>query len=136
MPEPISFVADDDLAALADEVASQGVQRDALARHPEAWGMEERAGERYDLHLGALAFGSAGYIPTKDETGLEHTVWYADENEVVEGASQLGVERLLPTHWDMWRGLTADPTSLYPHVRSYDRPETLELVEIGDSVAV
>lgn len=37
----------DDLAALADEVANQGVERDALDRHPEAWTMEERAGERY-----------------------------------------------------------------------------------------
>jgi L-ascorbate 6-phosphate lactonase len=36
----------------------------------------------------------------------------------------------------MWKGLTADPAAVRPHVRSYDYPRTLELVEIGDRVSV
>jgi L-ascorbate 6-phosphate lactonase len=34
----------------------------------------------------------------------------------------------------MWRGLTADPTGLFPHVRSFEYPDRLEIVEIGDRV--
>ncbi|HET7325610.1 MAG TPA: MBL fold metallo-hydrolase, partial [Halococcus sp.] len=49
-------------------------------------------------------------------------------------AGQLQLDRLLPTHWDMWKGLTADPTALYPHARSYDSPTTLEITEIGDRI--
>jgi L-ascorbate 6-phosphate lactonase len=32
----------------------------------------------------------------------------------------------------MWRGLTADPTALRPHVRSFEYPRRLEIMEIGD----
>jgi len=39
--------ADDDLAALADEVASQPTGTDALDEHPDAWTVERRGGERY-----------------------------------------------------------------------------------------
>jgi len=52
---------EDDLAALADEVASQGVNTDALDRHPGAWTMVDRGGERYyavDLPDGDRRFHS------------------------------------------------------------------------------
>jgi len=38
---------DDDLAALADEVASQPAGTDALDHHPGAWTVERRGGEKY-----------------------------------------------------------------------------------------
>ena len=53
--------AGDDLAALTDAVASQGVETDALDRHPEAWTMVSRGGERYyavDLPGGDREFHS------------------------------------------------------------------------------
>lgn len=94
----------------------------------------ERVGQRHDIDLGALAFGSSGTIPDKETREPRYTQWYSDENEIVEAATQLGLDRLLPTHWDMWKGLTADPTALHEHVRSFDRPQRLEIVEIGDRV--
>ncbi|MFB6164681.1 MAG: MBL fold metallo-hydrolase [Haloarculaceae archaeon] len=101
------------------------------ARPGEAF---DRIGEEYDLDLGALAFGSAGMLPDKQTREPTYTKWYSDEVEVVDAARQLRLDRLLPTHWDMWKGLTADPTALHEHVRSFSVPERLEIVEIGDRV--
>jgi L-ascorbate 6-phosphate lactonase len=36
----------------------------------------------------------------------------------------------------MWKGLTADPHAVRDHVRSFDRPERVEVVEIGDRVSL
>jgi L-ascorbate 6-phosphate lactonase len=94
----------------------------------------EAVGERYDVDLGILAFGSAGTIPDKETREPAYTKWYADENEVVDAARAIRADRLLPTHWDMWKGLTADPTALHPHVRSFEYPRSLRIAEIGDRV--
>ncbi|WP_227354606.1 MBL fold metallo-hydrolase [Haladaptatus salinisoli] len=94
----------------------------------------ESVGERYDIDLGVLAFGSDGRIPDKETGEPKYTKWYSDENEVAAAANALRIDRLLPSHWDMWKGLTADPTALYDHVRSYDYPASLEIVEIGDRI--
>ena len=93
-------------------------------------------GDRYDLHLGALAFGSVGMLLDRETREPTRTRWYSDENDVVEAANQLGLDRLLPTHWDMWKGMTADPTALHEHARSFDRPRSLEIREIGDAANV
>ncbi|MFB6141806.1 MAG: MBL fold metallo-hydrolase [Halorientalis sp.] len=89
-------------------------------------------GAAYDIDLGALAFGSAGRILDKETREPTDTKWYSDEGEVVEAARQLRLDRLVPTHWDMWKGLTADPTALHDHVRSFEYPRRLDLLEIGD----
>lgn len=94
----------------------------------------ERVGREYDIDLGVLAFGSVGMIHDKETREPKRTRWYNDENDVVEVASALRLDRLLPSHWDVWKGLTADPTALYHHVRSFEYPERLEIVEIGDRV--
>jgi L-ascorbate 6-phosphate lactonase len=91
-------------------------------------------GERYDVDLGILAFGSVGAIPDKATGEPSRTRWYCDENQVIAAASDLRVDRLLPTHWDMWKGMTADPTALHDHARSFEHPRSLEVVEIGDRV--
>ena len=88
----------------------------------------------HDVDLGILAFGSVGRIPDKETREPKRTKWYNDENQVVDAASDLEFDRLLPTHWDMWKGLTADPTALHDHVRSYEHPRELEITEIGDRV--
>jgi len=125
---------------------------DADATHPVGYVIEHDAGtvfhagdskpspsftglaERFDIDLGILAFGSEGTIPDKETGEPVQTKWYSDENERAPGANGLDLDRCVPTHWDMWRGLTADPTALHDHVRSYESPERLEIVEIGDRI--
>ncbi|KZN23489.1 MBL fold metallo-hydrolase [Haladaptatus sp. R4] len=94
----------------------------------------ETVGESYDIDLGVLAFGSDGWIPDKETREPKYTKWYSDENEIADAANALQLDTLLPTHWDMWKGLTADPTALYDHTRSYDYPNALKIIEIGDRV--
>ena len=93
-----------------------------------------RIGATYDIDLGILAFGTVGTIPDKETGEPRRTRWYNDENQVVEAANDLQLDRLLPSHWDMWKGLTADPTVLHHHANSFTYPRALEIVEIGDRV--
>ncbi|WP_224335909.1 MBL fold metallo-hydrolase [Haloprofundus halobius] len=94
----------------------------------------EDIGEQYDIDLGILAFGSIGNIPNKETGEMVPTKWYSTENEIIEAASSLQFDRLLPSHWDMWRGMTADPTALHDHAASYAYPKALTIVSIGDRV--
>lgn len=94
----------------------------------------ESLGRRYDVDLGVLAFGSVGTIPDKETGDPTRTRWYSDENEIVEAANDLRIDRLIPSHWDMWKGLTADPTALHEHARSFEYPRELRIVEIGDRI--
>jgi L-ascorbate 6-phosphate lactonase len=125
---------------------------DPDADHPVGYVLEHEAGtvfhggdtrpaesfpalaDRFDIDLGVLAFGSAGTIPDKATREPTRTQWYANENEVIRAANDLELDRLLPSHWDMWKGLTADPTVLHHHARSFPYPERLEVVEIGDRI--
>ncbi|MFW6436989.1 MAG: MBL fold metallo-hydrolase [Halococcoides sp.] len=91
-------------------------------------------GERYDLDVGVVAVGSSGFLETTE--GPRYTRWYNDPNQAIELAAQLRVDRLVPTHFDIWRGLTADPTALDEHVRSFERPRQLTVLEIGDRITV
>ena len=89
-------------------------------------------GREYDIDLGILAFGSTGTIPDKETREPTRTKWYNDETQIVDSAVALELDRLLPTHWDMWKGLTADPTALFDHCRSRAYPDRIDVVEIGD----
>jgi len=95
-------------------------------------GAFESVGEAYDIDVGVLAFGSVGMIPDSETREPTRTKWYSDENMIIEAANDLQVTELVPTHWDMWKGLTADPTALFEHAASFEYPERLEIVEIGD----
>lgn len=96
----------------------------------------EAIGTRYDIDLAVVAFGSSGMILDKETREPSHTTWYADENQAAEAANQLRTDRLIPTHWDMWKGLTADPSSIRDHVRSFQYPRAIEILEIGDRTSV
>lgn len=94
----------------------------------------ERIGTEFDIDLGILAFGTVGMIPDKETREPKRTRWYNDENAVVTAANALELDTLLPSHWDMWRGLTADPTALHHHASSFSYPNGLEIAEIGDRI--
>ncbi len=99
-------------------------------------GAFEDVGEDYDIDVGVLAFGSAGMIPDKQTREPKYTQWYNDENMIIEAANELQLDTLVPTHWDMWKGLGADPTALHNHVNSFTYPHTLDVVEIGDKFEI
>lgn len=96
----------------------------------------EAVGNAYDIDLGALAFGSVGMIRDKETGEPSRTKWYSNETEIIDAANQLQLDRLIPTHWDMWRGLRADPTALEPHSQTRPYPHRLEITTIGDSVRI
>lgn len=91
-----------------------------------------RIGGTYDIDTGFVAFGSPGMIPDKETGTVSRTKWYNDEAEAIEAARQLQLPRLIPTHWDMWKGLTADPTALVAHAKSFEYPERIDVLTIGD----
>ena len=92
----------------------------------------ESVGERYDIDVGVLAFGTVGMIDDKETGDPTRTQWYNDENMIIEAANELELDTLVPTHWDMWKGMTTEPTVLHNHANSFAYPSTLSIVEIGD----
>jgi L-ascorbate 6-phosphate lactonase len=58
-----------------------------------------------------------------------------DENRVIEAANDLRLDRLLPTHYNMWKGLESTVESLSSHSTSFEYPYTIEPVDIGDRVS-
>ncbi|MBV0923104.1 MBL fold metallo-hydrolase [Halomicroarcula limicola] len=94
----------------------------------------EAVGEAYDIDLGVLAFGTIGMIDDSDTGEPTRTQWYSDENMIIEAANELRLDRLLPSHWDMWKGMTTEPTVLHNHANSFEYPRSLEIAKIGDRV--
>jgi L-ascorbate 6-phosphate lactonase len=93
-------------------------------------------GDSYDIDIAIAAFGTAGMIPDKQTGELVRTEWYSDADDIITVAQQLRCERLIPSHWDMWKGLTADPRGLVDHARSFPYPRHVEVLEIGDSTTL
>ena len=59
-----------------------------------------------------------------------------DENEITEAATQLELDRLVPAHYDMWRGVGANPKALHEHIHWFPYPRTLVSIRIGDRLNV
>lgn len=93
-------------------------------------------GSEYDIDLAVVAFGSVGNLYNYEATKKSRKEWYCHENDVVTIANALQATAILPSHWDMWKGMTADPHVLRHHQRSWDYPERFEIVEIGDRIAL
>lgn len=90
----------------------------------------EAIGAEFDIDIGALAFGSHGtYYPNG---GASTEQLYMDENELLQAANQLKLDRLVPTHWDIWNGFGADPKSIHEHARTCRYPRIVEPIKIGD----
>lgn len=83
-----------------------------------------------------LAVGSVGNIYEHESDEAVRTQWYNDENQVIEAANAPELDRLLPSHWNMWRGVGTDPTVLFEHTASFRYPRTIKVVKIGDRLAV
>ncbi len=96
----------------------------------------ERIGRSYSIDIGAFAFGTVGNIYHSTEEQCRRTRWYMDENQIIEAANQLQVDRLVPSHYDMWRGVGADPKVLHEHAHSYEYPRVVDVVKIGDRIDV
>ncbi|RQG99427.1 MBL fold metallo-hydrolase [Natrarchaeobius oligotrophus] len=88
--------------------------------------------DEFDLDVGALALGSVGNVSAPDGDGIERTRWYMDENQLIEAANQLELERLLPVHHGLWRGVGANPAVLSEHAASFEFPRVIEPVSLGD----
>ena len=99
-------------------------------------GAFEPVGSKHIINVAAVAFGSTGLMPDKTTGEDQQTTWYNDANQVVSLARTLGARRLVPTHWDMWRRMTASPTALINHINGLDYPQRVEIATIGDRVVI
>ena len=148
-PSQFERVADGDALKIGDLTVRVSPADDPDAEEPVSYLVEHQAGtffhagdarpggfgdvgRHYDIDLGAVAFGSVGMIPDKETREPQRTRWYNDENGAVEVANELRLDRLVPTHWDMWKGMSADPTALHHHAGSFAYPERVDVVEVGD----
>ena len=145
-------VSEGDQWGIGDLTVTVGPANDPDAEHPVAYVIDHESGTfahggdarpggfgdlaAHGIDLGALAFGTSGMLPDKETGVARETTWYNDEGAVIEAARELELDRLLPTHWDMWKGLTADPTVLHHHKSSFAFPRRLDIVEIGDRVDI
>ncbi|MFD1525765.1 MBL fold metallo-hydrolase, partial [Halolamina salina] len=120
--EPVSYVVEHESGTFVHA----GDSRPAAEAFPEI-------AAEFDVDVGALAFGSVGEIYKYDLGRGERTRWYMDENQIVEAANQLELDRLLPTHHDMWQGVGADPKVLHEHAASFRYPRVLEVPHVGCS---
>ena len=93
-------------------------------------------GAEFDIDVGTLTFGTVGRIYQVDDDEVRVERWYSDENDVVEMANALELDRLIPCHFDMWKGVRGDPKSLFSHSASFEYPRSIDIVEIGDRVDV
>ena len=89
-------------------------------------------GTEFDVDVAIVATGTVGNLADPATGDRTPTKWYASPDEAVEIATDLQADRLLPSHWDMWKGFGADPTALHAHAASFPYPNHLEIVEIGD----
>lgn len=91
-------------------------------------------GTEFDIDVGVLAFGTVGRIYEPESNEAPRTKWYMDENEVIGAANMLRLDRLLPSHYDMWRGVTGDPKALHEHAASHPYPRVIEPLAVGDRI--
>lgn len=93
-------------------------------------------GAEFDIDVGVLALGSRGrrFYPSVGEPRDPEV--YMPENDVIAAANALELDRLVPAHFRMWKGLEADPKILHEHASSYSHPRSVEVLGIGDRVDV
>ncbi|ERG89282.1 MAG: putative Zn-dependent hydrolase [Halorubrum sp. J07HR59] len=118
--EPVTYVIEHDTGV----IVHPGDSRPAEAFH--------EIGESFEIDLGVLAVGSKGQIHYPDAGETRRTEWYMSENQAIEAANALRLGRLLPSHFDIWRGMNADPKSLHEHATAHEYPHVIETPRVGD----
>lgn len=100
-------------------------------------------GDEFDIDLGSLVFGSHSRIywsdwwTDEDVSGeTRYTQMYMTENDVIRSANALELDRLVPVHYDLWKGAQADPKSLADHAASFEYPRAIDIARVGDRLAV
>jgi len=92
----------------------------------------EAIGREFDIDAGILAFGTRGNIA--DEDRVHRVSWYMNSDEVIEAANDLRIDRLLPTHYDMWNGVDGDRKAVFEAARSHEYPRRIDPIRIGDRI--
>ncbi|MCU4751419.1 MBL fold metallo-hydrolase [Halobacteria archaeon AArc-curdl1] len=96
----------------------------------------EEVGSEFDIDVGALAYGTRGRFFDGSTGKPRSSCNYMNGNDIIESANALETERLLPTHYDFWKGWNADPKVLPEYAASYPYPRAIEMISIGDRVDV
>lgn len=96
-------------------------------------------GAEFDIDVGTLVFGthaniywSEDWVEPGESPEARRTQMYMEENDVIEAANALQLDRLVPCHFDMWKGGRGDPKVLHEHAASFEYPRTIDVVEVGD----
>jgi len=98
-------------------------------------------GNEFDIDVGNLVFGTIGRLYWSEqwvEEGIvdvaetSRTQMYMDENDIIRSANALSLDRLVPCHYDMWKGGLGDPKVLHEHATSFTYPYSVEVAEVGD----
>ncbi len=88
-------------------------------------------GARYEIDLAVLALG-------RNHPEVIDAQLYAMPEEVARAAIELRAKRLLPIHWEIWRGWQEDPMTVAPHLAGsgtelivLPQGGTLDLLPVG-----
>lgn len=94
----------------------------------------EEVGREFDVDVSALAYGTCGRFFDGSIGEPRSSCNYLNGNDIIKSANALETERLLPTHYDLWKGWNADPKVLPEYASSYPYPRTIEMISIGDRI--
>ena len=92
--------------------------------------------DEFDIDLGVLAHGTVGNIYHTENGETYPTDWYNDGEQVSEAVADLELDRFAPVHFDVWKGVEADPKALRESLASYEYPYVFEDVRIGDRLVI
>lgn len=120
--DPVSFVIEHETGTFFNA----GDSRDC-----EVFG---ELGNEFDIDVGALAFGTSGRLYYPAEGGPRIRSLYMSENELIAAANALEIERLVPCHHDIWKGVMGDPKVLEAHAASFGYPKNVEVMTVGDRI--
>jgi len=92
----------------------------------------DSVGREFNVTLSALAYGTRGRFFDGATGTARSSCNYMNGNEMIRSANALRTDRLVPTHYDFWKGWTADPKVLHEYARSYPYPYAIEMITVGD----
>lgn len=94
------------------------------------------------LFVGGDTRSGAALHEVAEQHALDHALlayggdWYMDAEELLDVATVLHTETLIPFHWELWRRQTGDLVSLFEAYHRRSPAYRLELPLIGDCVSL